>query len=506
MKKIFYSIIMMIACVAFTASCSKSSDDGGGSNGGDNDTGNDNVPTAHGIYACLNPTDPTFITMSDAEGQQAVISGTKTSTGLPDKVQQILVKTKDETEYCQIYFNENEQYEQVIAPNGVQMLFEWVSKTKAALTLVDPNTNEQLNTVIDFESPSSASAEGRNAITRSGKTSMTLEPTRDMDYVPTMQVTRGTQRAGGVTGDIYVEECDYPANSKEVLVAVYSWTEVNGYSSVGEWRCNLLCTPVGKGHYQFTIPSSEWKHTNFSGFAERICGIINNICYVNGFTYPSSGLKETICVAIASAATTLGLGISAPVVAGFTKACLSMAASLDALCAIVNANYDFGVPPEMGKEVSTVADKMVEILKEEEFKWNRIYAVPFVNAIPKCIYGNPQVLIDGQQFKSSTITLGSSPTIAAFALNPPAPSHGVGYTATAVMGCLPAGSKVVMSIVGTDGYEDQETSTVPDDATQSYVAKLHVPGASTGVKDVCTVSVTLPNGSTLVKEAWLVFQ
>lgn len=486
----YFSMMLMAIGISGLMACSSSdSDDNGG--GG-------NQKSSPGIYACLNPTDPTFITMANSKGEEAVISGSKTSTGLPNKVEQIVVKNAGETEYTQMYLNNDQLLEKVIAPNGVQMQFDWVSKTKAAVTLIDPNTGEQLNTVIDFANQSAAAPSiNTNAPMRSGKATMTLEPTR---YEEPASDGHMLHRASGNTGDIYVEECDYPQPNVEVLVGVYGWTEVNGYGNKGKWKCNILCKNVGKGHYQFTVPSDQYEHTNIAGFAGKINDIINEICSYNSYTLPGSGAKQYLCVAIGAAITAAGVGISAPVAAGFVAACTATTTSIDTVCGLVNGNLD--TPPG----APTLVDQLLEILKEEEFKWNRLYLQPFVNAIPKCKYGDAQVLVDGEAFKSTTISLGGSPTIAAFALNPPAPAHGVSYTATAVMGCLPVGTKVTMSIVGTDNYTNSETTTVPEDGTKSYTAKLYVPGAATGVKDVCTVTVTLPDGSILEKKASLVFQ
>lgn len=491
------SMMLMAVGISCMISCSKSdsSDDNGGGGGG----GNDN--TAAGIYACLNPTDPTFITLSNGKNAEAVISGSKTAKGLPNKVQQIIVKNPGETEYTQMYLNDDQLLKQAIAPNGVQMLFEWVSKTKAAVTLIDPNTNEQLNTVVDFSDANNAPAINMNAPKRSGKTTMTLEPTSYEGTALNESTENILHRASGNTGDVYVEQCDYPDANEEVLIEVCTWTEVNGYGSKGKWKRNLLTKNVGKGHYQFTVPSEEYEHTDFSGFAGKINDIINEICSYNAYTLPGSGAKQALCAAISVAITAAGVGISAPVAAGFSTACMAISTSMDTVCALVNGNIE-NIPDGM----PTLADQLIKILKEEEFKWNRLYLRPFVNTWSGAKYGNGQVLIDGQQFEATTISLGGSPTIAAFSLNPPAPAHGVSYIATAVMGCLPVGTKVTMSIVGTDGYTNSETSTVPEDGVKSYTAKLKVPGAATGVKDVCTVTVTLPDGSILEKKASLVFQ
>ena len=63
-----------------------------------------------------------------------------------------------------------------------------------------------------------------------------------------------------------------------------------------------------------------------------------------------------------------------------------------------------------------------------------------------------------------------------------------------------------MEIVGTDGYSDSKTITIGASETMQYKATLKVPGAESGVKDVCTVTAVTPDGETVTKKASLVFK
>ena len=108
-------------------------------------------------------------------------------------------------------------------------------------------------------------------------------------------------------------------------------------------------------------------------------------------------------------------------------------------------------------------------------------------------------------FTQIPLDLGGNPSIKSFSLNPSAPMQGVSYLATAVLYCIPAGSTVYMEIIGTDNYFDSKTETVSSTAN-NYNATLSVPGAAQGVKDVCKVVVTTPDGKQYQKTASLIFQ
>ena len=94
------------------------------------------------------------------------------------------------------------------------------------------------------------------------------------------------------------------------------------------------------------------------------------------------------------------------------------------------------------------------------------------------------------------------PTIDNFTLSPAYPSAGQSYVATANFHCVPSGSTIVMNIVGTDGYRNTETHSSDDN---SGTVSLYVPGAESGVYDVCTITITTPDGESYSMQASLVF-
>ena len=170
----FLSMMLMAVGFSFMVSCGDS-DDSSGSGNGDNSSD-------IGAFINTNPEISTQFIFSNKKGEMAVISGQKDAQGAPTKIESMIVKNADEAEKTYIYLNSNQLIERITAPNGVEMTFDWVGAHKAAVTLVDPSTGEQLNTVVDFANQkTSTRAINYDAPMRSGEAKMTLEPTKHED-------------------------------------------------------------------------------------------------------------------------------------------------------------------------------------------------------------------------------------------------------------------------------------------------------------------------------------
>ena len=129
---------------------------------------------------------------------------------------------------------------------------------------------------------------------------------------------------------------------------------------------------------------------------------------------------------------------------------------------------------------------------------------------PHVYYAGKNNYFDGTWLTSTQkydeiLSFGNFPSINSFTLNPSAPSAGQGYKAIAKLSCMKKGTKIVMDIVGTDGYQKTETTTVSDDTTGEFTATMSVPGSYAGVQDNVNINVTTPDGTNLHKSASLVF-
>ena len=450
-------------------------------------------------YVNLNPDEPIILTVSNEKGESIVVQGVKGEAGHPESVSMMTITLSDEEVPSEFFFNSERQLQEIISPNGVRFQFEWISDTQAALTVIDPNTNEQLNTLLDLEAPIEDTqlqeTKTVSALSRKGNLELVLEPIRNEELHSSGVITRSS---GGVTGNVYLEQCGQPA-SAQCWVDVYDYSNQTGSYGLGKYRGRFYCTQVEKGHYQFTLPTSFHEHHDLADYCDAINSVVDFVCSVNAYTAPGSGAKQYLCVAV-SAVIASGM-VSAPVAAGFLKACLTVSTALDAGCSLLSGNLDLpeGTP--------TIADGLCGILHEMDAEWDvPLVLRPVVNAMPSYIYGARKYYDANEPIEDLKVKWGTKPVINSFKLNPAAPSEGVSYVAIAQLYCLPPGAQVIMDIVGTDGYTDSSSTEIGTDSDLNYTASLYVPGAERGVRDVCTVTVITPDGETITKKASLVFQ
>lgn len=449
-------------------------------------------------YANMNPDEPIILSVNNDKGESVILMGTKSNSGHAESLQQMIINLPEEEAPTEVFFNENEQLQEIIASNGVRFQFDWLSETEAALTLIDPNTNEQLNTLIDLSNPvNDIQANNTRSISntpRKGNSTLTIKPQIKVNEQLGLLSTRSSN---GRIGNVYLEQCGAPTVA-QCWVNVYDYSDLSGSFGRGKYRGRFPCTQVGEGHYQFNLPTNYNEHHNIADYCDAISSVISKICGINAWTAPGSGAKQAMCYAISGA---LASGIvSAPVAAGFASACLSISTALDAGCSLVNGNMDL---PEGSPDL---VDGLCGLLREMDYTWDTpLLLQPVVNALPTCIYGTAQIYEANTAIKDMKVTWGGKPAINSFKLDPSAPAEGVSYLAIAKLSCLPPGTQVIMDIIGTDGYSDTQTSSIGSDSNLNYTATLHVPGAESGVRDVCTVTVITQDGETITKKASLVF-
>jgi hypothetical protein len=495
----FLSMMLMAVGFSFMVSCGDSDDSSG--------NGEENSSSNIGAFINTNPDVSTQFIFSNKKGEMAIISGQKDAQGAPTKIESMVVKNADQAEKTYIYMNSNELIERITAPNGVEMTFDWVGAHKAAVTLVDPSTGEQLNTVVDFANQNAGTRSiNYDAPMRSGEAKMTLEPTKH-ENVPVTQAAM-TRATLGFTGDITVKVCDAPSDVHAVYVEVFNaFIGHNTMPSKGDIIVDFKkCDRVGTGHYQFHVPDNYSGKANIGSICSKIDAILFKICKYNTWTVPGSGAKEYLCMSISAALTTAGVGISAPVAAAFLSACLAASVSIDTACSLANGGLP--IPDEFGQDensgIEGISTKLCNLLKEYNASMEGVFVQPHVYYAGKNNYFDGTWLTSTQKY-DEILSFGNFPSINSFTLSPSAPAANQGYKAIAKLSCMKKGTKIVMDIVGTDGYQKTETTTVSDDTIGEFTATMSVPGSYAGVQDQVNINVTTPDGAKLHKSASLVF-
>lgn len=449
-------------------------------------------PLQSKIYVNVDPTDYSIANIFTLDGDSIFVFGDKDSLGYPTHMRDVIISPHDGEGATEIFFDENDRPVRVVAPNQVVMLFDWIESEKAALTLISPDGEEQLNTVIDYsqndKNIEKSEEETKNPpVMRTGKSKMSVVPIKNSNEIC---VKESATTKGDMVGQLTIEDCGVP-NNAECWVDVYSYSGLP-FTESGTRLSRLRCVNKGVGQYEYMLPQGVRgiHHAPVDEFCDGIMQILNTLCVAN-----NGLLGPSLCTSIAAASTALltpaGAGI-------FLSACLGINEAFEICCNIVAyGNYGF-----------TVGDGICDFLREMNIEWDEdLLFIPWVNALPHCVQGVPKKW-DGTAptLPYLEVLMIGYPRILQFILVPAAPMHGQSYVATAELNCLPAGSKITMSIVGTDGYSDSDVFHVVGNQLH-YSASLSVPGAKeSGVKDICTIKLELPDGSVKTKKASLVFQ
>ncbi len=88
---------------------------------------------------------PSLLDISNRDGLSVMLMGDKTPEGKAASLNQAIINQEGEENPTELFF-ENGQISEIIATNGVRFQFNWQSNDEVALVLINPNTNEQLNT------------------------------------------------------------------------------------------------------------------------------------------------------------------------------------------------------------------------------------------------------------------------------------------------------------------------------------------------------------------------
>lgn len=463
---------------------------------GENDL--DFVVTYPLIYANLDPTDPLVADIITEEGDTAYFFGEKDPQGQFLHLTNIIIKQHDVDTTTEIFFDNLNRPTEIRVSNGVFMQFNWIDAQTAALTLISPNGDAQLNTLVDFssimeggskgsssaKSPKVLSATPRNS---SQQTTLSVKPLKFLSDGAFMASKSGN------TGNLYIEQCGVETNA-QCWVNVWNYSDMPYAYGRGTFKGRIPCKNVGIGHYQYTLPTGIVDHHNLADYCDGIMRAISWVCTPSSAIGPVG--MHSICTSIS---TVLASGIvTVEAAAIFGGVCLSLSSALEVVCNTIG--YDGGLPGS-----PSVGDGLCALIREMHVEWNTpLYLVPTVHCLPNDVYGMPLVYDGTGNLSDFYVTWGGNPGINNFTLNPPAPSAYEAYVAVAELSCLPAGTSVTMSIVGTDGYMNSQNVVVGNEL--HYEATLNVPGSYSGVLDICTVRLNMPDGSSLQRTASLVFQ
>lgn len=436
----------------------------------------------------LDATSPELSSVYTVSGDTITFYGNRDKEGAPTAISSMEIRKKDG--YVAVAeFNEAKMPISISTSTGVTVDLDWIDNTKAAVKAYNPQDNSYINTIwILGELPQDESQSAKSkSISNSKATRQNREAT--MSILPEIFDVKPRILSRGILNEdvegfqevhLWITQCDASYNSK-------SWLELRSEKD------NTLISRIyesyhlTKGSYIYEVPISSYP-TSYPN--EEWCKRFDNILNVTGVGLQwLAGMEGGLAVWLNWAAVTTGVGAIPAVV-------------VDALV-VVTAGANLFV--QCINDAGGISNIMQSFNPEWYYKEvisSDLIVIPHV-----LVRGNYEVgekykmnALDGDQFIHYNIE--DDPIINSFILQPAYPNAGQGYTATADYHCMPSGSKITLSIIGTDGYTDSKTEILN---SVSGTATLSVPGAASGVYDVCTVTIVTPEGETYSMQASLVF-
>ncbi len=369
---------------------------------------------------------------------------------------------------------------QTFAASGAQMRWEQVGPRLYALSAIDPTGSVELRTELDLDNPPSQPQVRLSAPNIRRGAQVALE------FTAAVQHEGAAQQRGAAQGSVTVDvtECGQPTDQRTVFVRV---EDLSNGAFVGTFPA----ASIGGGRYAAQIPSGQFSVPITADVCATLESMLGTACTALDLGGPAFPLLA--CTALAAAASSSGIGSLAA--APILDMCLASSAAIELYCLSLGASPAPGAP--------SLAQMLCDAIPADPSP-SQLRLQAFYAALPSNVYGPAVEVAANGALPTLRIDDSSLPVIVSLDLNPSAPGQGQSYVATANIGCLPAGSVVTMSIVGTDGYTDSRTYNVSE-GQPSGSFTLNVPGAASGVRDTVTVRVALPGGGSMQRESFLVF-
>jgi hypothetical protein len=370
------------------------------------------------------------------------------------------------------YFNSNDQIEKIIASNGVELYLNWLNTSEFTLTAISANKSIQLNTVGNLD----LAAKGKkSSISRKGKLKLQVQgPPAKFISQNEFTTKLNDQNAFNY---LTVEECG-PFNPSSVVITMKDADR--------KVLATIFPDNIALGKYQYSVPHSNLPSVNFQDACKATANVIDVICkstdvFSRGF----------ICALISATLATTVVG--APAAALFLVACEEANLALAFFCKLPDLQTC------KGKLFTTDFNTTSKIIFN-------VYTPGLLNNLesPDVIVPLPLAGTYIGPFPDLYVKLASVVNIKKFNLEPSIPLAGNDYAAEVEVSCLTIGTTIKISVAGSDGYYDEILYNVTTSASLDTFV-LTVPGAESGVKDVCTVTVKTLGLNEISRSAYLVF-
>lgn len=440
----------------------------------------------------MNVDDPEILMLQVDEENLVHYYGEKNEDGSAKAIQKIVVENSV-TGNTIIDVDEAMRPTYIMTYTGVTYDIKWDSETTGVINAFEPNSNTMVCVSFDTKEetgvPESQIPVQSKSVARSGRLEYAVTPLKSSfnDEYPVL--SRGANE-NNQQCLVTFEKCDDYYDPTSVYLTMVS---EKGGSWLGELH---FYEKVDVGKYLFHIPSDKYPAID----TKQIVKAVNDVFSVVGFVSEclvATGGDYVLCAAVSAGLTLLSEGAFALAAPGFTAGCTAAIKGL-AAAALVNGIGINGVPAFGADDTPTLSNTVIKMLDNanllKKVYTDNIVLGPIVNGTASAnneLY--PHVTITPEDnSKIIPIVSEGTPILQRFHLDPWEPVEGQSYVAYATVHCMPVGTTVKMSIVGTDGYKDEQTTTL---TSANDVVALHVPGAEQGVRDLVEVWIEDAEGN-----------
>lgn len=427
---------------------------------------------ASNFLLMTNSNDPLIVSYKK-DNKEIDFFGKRNGSGIPTVIDNIIVRNGIDTTYY--FLGEKGRPEKILTQNGTSFEFKWMTEKKAVLTIISKDGINQINTEIDFGNQKARTDNSKNL-----KKSERLGIPSSFKYF-TPQYNSSKIKAETGKCIVNVSSCEAPTYADVYVL-------VNDKS--GKNLGNFPTTMIEKGKYYANIPTNLAPSFNPADICNSVVSVLDYACYIN----ENPNLPLYLCSAItaAVAATEIGILFAAEV----NVACSSAVAGLELYCMSLGASPAPGAP-SLSDQICN-SEFINRTFKEDVVIFAKGIGMPY-NSL------SYSATVPGTgPFPDLNLSFSSQTAIRTLTLSPSSPVADQNYTAEANVFCLKTGSKVTLSISGSDGYTDRKEFYISQTQSEG-IFQLRVPGADTGVNDEVTLIIELPDGSIIKRTASLVF-
>jgi len=401
-----------------------------------------------------NPSDGTLFSILMKDGRNITYFGQKDAVGLPTVIESVNVSYGAGQGDYLIKMQDNYKPSSILAPNGSEFGFEWISDNEFRVHAISPDGSVQVNVPIDL----STGGKSQKIVDNPENIRDGIETVFEIREIENVN-TKVTMAGGGMSFNIV--QCGATVDNAYVIMTTVPPIGSGDYITTGD----------GSGNYNTNVPQAGVPESDYEQECEKIGKIIDDVCekysYVKMFGLENnlSTIVSLISDKVAEAFPGSGEGEK------ITNMCNNAISALPAIC-------EFNDETNIG-DLCNLANLLYEEPAETEYKFYLSVTIPGQGT-----YETEDAIFDPAQPSQWDIDLGGSFSVQNLHTVPGDPSPSQGYTAYAYVYCPDAdGTNAVISIVGTDGY----TNSKSYDLTTSAEITLNVPGAAEGVMDMITV-------------------